>query len=98
MMHAAFWIAVLQIIGVNIILSGDNAVVIAMACMTLPPRQRLWGMILGAGDDLPLSQAGRRRTAVLRCNQAGDRGRRRRRWRRRKCAEPLARGADRRHR
>src|SRR6188768_2705092 len=49
MSHAAFWIAALQIIGVNIILSGDNAVVIAMACMTLPPRQRLWGMILGAG-------------------------------------------------
>src|SRR5262245_19380686 len=49
MTHAAFWIAVLQIIGVNIILSGDNAVVIAMACMSLPPRQRLWGMILGAG-------------------------------------------------
>jgi YjbE family integral membrane protein len=47
--HAPFWIAALQIIGVNIILSGDNAVVIAMACMTLPPRQRLWGMILGAG-------------------------------------------------
>src|SRR6187551_4116388 len=49
MTHAAFWIAVLQIIGVNIILSGDNAVVIALACMMLPPRQRLWGMILGAG-------------------------------------------------
>ena len=49
MTHAAFWIAAAQIIGVNIILSGDNAVVIAMACMTLPPRQRLWGMILGAG-------------------------------------------------
>jgi len=47
--HAPFWIAALKIIGVNIILSGDNAVVIAMACMTLPPRQRLWGMILGAG-------------------------------------------------
>ena len=47
--HAPFWIAAAQIIGVNIILSGDNAVVIAMACMTLPPRQRLWGMILGAG-------------------------------------------------
>ena len=47
--HAPFWIAALQIIGVNIILSGDNAVVIAMACMTLPPRQRMWGMILGAG-------------------------------------------------
>src|SRR6187431_2865604 len=49
MTHAAFWIAALQIIGVNIILSGDNAVVIAMACRMLPPRQRLWGMILGAG-------------------------------------------------
>lgn len=47
--HAPFWIAVFQIIGVNVILSGDNAVVIALACMTLPPRQRLWGMILGAG-------------------------------------------------
>jgi YjbE family integral membrane protein len=47
--HAPFWIASLQIIFVNIILSGDNAVVIAMACLTLPPRQRLWGMILGAG-------------------------------------------------
>jgi YjbE family integral membrane protein len=47
--HAAFWIAALQIIGVNIILSGDNAVVIAMACMKLPPKQRLWGMVLGAG-------------------------------------------------
>jgi YjbE family integral membrane protein len=47
--HAPFWIAVLQIIGVNVVLSGDNAVVIALACMNLPPRQRLWGMILGAG-------------------------------------------------
>src|SRR6266571_2964278 len=49
MSHASFWMAVLQIIFVNIILSGDNAVVIAMACLTLPPKQRLWGMILGAG-------------------------------------------------
>ena len=49
MAHGPFWIGVAQIILVNIILSGDNAVVIAMACLTLPPRQRLWGMILGAG-------------------------------------------------
>jgi len=48
-MQAPFWIAAGQIIGVNIILSGDNAVVIALACMTLPPRQRLWGMVIGAG-------------------------------------------------
>ncbi len=47
--HAPFWIAVVQIVGVNVVLSGDNAVVIALACMTLPPRQRLWGMVLGAG-------------------------------------------------
>lgn len=49
LIQAPFWIAAVQIIGVNIILSGDNAVVIAMACMTLPPKQRLWGMVLGAG-------------------------------------------------
>ena len=48
-LQPAFWAAVLQIIGVNVILSGDNAVVIALACRMLPPKQRLWGMILGAG-------------------------------------------------
>jgi YjbE family integral membrane protein len=47
--NPSFWIAVLQIIWINILLSGDNAVVIALACRTLPPRQRFWGMILGAG-------------------------------------------------
>jgi YjbE family integral membrane protein len=47
--HAAFWIAVLEIVVVNLLLSGDNAVVIAMACRALPPRQRLWGMAIGAG-------------------------------------------------
>ncbi|HJS32788.1 MAG TPA: TerC family protein [Alphaproteobacteria bacterium] len=44
-----FWLALLQIIWVNIILSGDNAVVIALACRSLPPRQQKWGIILGAG-------------------------------------------------
>ncbi len=47
--QVAFWIALGKIIWINILLSGDNAVVIAMACRGLPPRQRLWGMILGAG-------------------------------------------------
>jgi YjbE family integral membrane protein len=46
--HPAYWFAALQIIWINILLSGDNAVVIALACRSLPPRQRLWGMILGA--------------------------------------------------
>jgi YjbE family integral membrane protein len=44
-----FWVAVVKIIWINILLSGDNAVVIAMACAKLPARQRLWGMTLGAG-------------------------------------------------
>ncbi|MBI4273510.1 MAG: TerC family protein [Rhizobiales bacterium] len=48
-LSTTFWIGVGKIIGVNIILSGDNAVVIALACRMLPPRQRMWGMILGAG-------------------------------------------------
>jgi YjbE family integral membrane protein len=44
-----FWVAVVQIIWVDIVLSGDNAVVIAMACRGLPARQRRSGMIIGAG-------------------------------------------------
>jgi YjbE family integral membrane protein len=47
--HPEFWVAVAKIIWINILLSGDNAVVIAMACRALPAKQRLWGMILGAG-------------------------------------------------
>jgi len=47
--QATFWIALAKIMWINILLSGDNAVVIAMACRGLPPRQRFWGMILGAG-------------------------------------------------
>jgi YjbE family integral membrane protein len=45
----AFWVAVGQIIWINILLSGDNAVVIALACRSLPERQRFWGILLGAG-------------------------------------------------
>jgi YjbE family integral membrane protein len=45
----AFWAAVLQIIFINILLSGDNAVVIAMACRNLPAREKIWGIALGAG-------------------------------------------------
>ncbi|MGN6571475.1 MAG: TerC family protein [Pseudolabrys sp.] len=47
--QAPFWIALGQIIWINILLSGDNAVVIALACRTLPARQRFWGIVLGAG-------------------------------------------------
>ena len=49
MMQPAFWIAVGQIIWINILLSGDNALVIAMACRGLHGRHRMWGMIIGSG-------------------------------------------------
>jgi predicted tellurium resistance membrane protein TerC len=37
MARPTFWLAALQIMGINILLSGDNAVVIALACRGLPP-------------------------------------------------------------
>ncbi|MBL8570485.1 MAG: TerC family protein [Phreatobacter sp.] len=48
-MDSIFWIGLLEVVWINIILSGDNAVVIALACKDLPDRQRLIGMIMGAG-------------------------------------------------
>src|SRR6516165_3458082 len=47
--YTAFWLAVGQIIFINVLLSGDNAIVIAMACRGLPDQQRRWGIIIGAG-------------------------------------------------
>jgi YjbE family integral membrane protein len=49
-----FWLASLQIIYINILLSGDNAVVIALACRGLPPKQRRWGVIWGAAGAVVL--------------------------------------------
>src|SRR5258706_5042069 len=45
----AFWVGLLKIIGVNIILSGDNAVVIALAARSLPPQQQKKAVFWGAG-------------------------------------------------
>jgi YjbE family integral membrane protein len=45
----AFWIGLAKIIGVNVILSGDNAVVIALAARSLPQRQQKQAVIWGAG-------------------------------------------------
>ncbi len=42
-----FWVAALEIILINILLSGDNAVVIALACRNLSPRQRKHGIFWG---------------------------------------------------
>ena len=49
-----FWVALLQIIGIDILLSGDNAVVIALACRSLPPQQQRWGIMLGTGAAIGL--------------------------------------------
>ncbi|MEI7432144.1 MAG: TerC family protein [Betaproteobacteria bacterium] len=43
-----FWIPLAQIIGINIVLSGDNAVVIALASRSLPPSQQKQAIILGS--------------------------------------------------
>ena len=42
-----FWVAAFEIIVINILLSGDNAVVIALACRNLPPKQKWWGIFWG---------------------------------------------------
>lgn len=44
----AFWLAIGNVIWIDALLSGDNAVVIAMACHNLSPKQRFWGIALGA--------------------------------------------------
>jgi YjbE family integral membrane protein len=46
--HPQFWVNLSKIIWINVLLSGDNALVVAMACRGLAPRQRLWGMVLGS--------------------------------------------------
>jgi YjbE family integral membrane protein len=48
-MDNQFWLGLLEIIGVNIVLSGDNAVVIAMAARSLAPHQQRSAIILGSG-------------------------------------------------
>ncbi|KQT13026.1 TerC family protein [Ramlibacter sp. Leaf400] len=50
----AFWIAVGQIILIDILLGGDNAVVIALACRGLPAKQRKMGIIYGTAGAIVL--------------------------------------------
>jgi YjbE family integral membrane protein len=49
-----FWVAVLEIIWINVLLSGDNAIVIALACRSLPPKQRFGGMVIGTAVALAM--------------------------------------------
>src|SRR5690349_16572870 len=50
----AFWLGLLKIIGVNVILSGDNAVVIALAARSLPAKQQKEAVFWGAGAAIVL--------------------------------------------
>src|SRR6478672_7654305 len=49
MMTPEFWIGLMKIVWVNIILSGDNAVVIALAARSLPSHQQKKAVLWGAG-------------------------------------------------
>ena len=50
-----FWLAGLEIIVINILLSGDNAVVIALAARSLPPRQQKAAVLWGSGAAVVMS-------------------------------------------
>lgn len=49
-----FWLAVAKIIMIDILLGGDNAVVIALACRRLPPKQRTLGILWGTAGAIGL--------------------------------------------
>src|SRR5512146_2695237 len=51
------WTALFKIAVINVVLSGDNAVVIALACRSLPPRQQKSAFILGTGGIVVLMTA-----------------------------------------
>ncbi|MBS1157525.1 MAG: YjbE family integral rane protein, partial [Proteobacteria bacterium] len=48
-MNMEFWVALMQIMMVNIVLSGDNAVVIALAARGLPAHQQKIAVMWGSG-------------------------------------------------
>jgi len=49
MLTSVFWIGLLKIIWIDLLLSGDNAVVIALAARSLPPRQQRQAILWGTG-------------------------------------------------
>lgn len=55
--HAGYVLQILQIIGIDILLSGDNAVVIALACRSLPASKRRIGIVLGVAAAIVLRVA-----------------------------------------
>lgn len=54
LLHPEFWLSVGQIIMIDILLGGDNAVVIALACRQLPAAQRTKGIVWGTAGAIVL--------------------------------------------
>ena len=50
----AFFIALVQIIAIDIVLGGDNAIIIALACRNLPPKQKRLGILWGTAGAITL--------------------------------------------
>jgi YjbE family integral membrane protein len=50
----SYALAIAEVAWINILLSGDNAIVIALACRSLPPRERRWGIFLGSAVAIAL--------------------------------------------
>jgi predicted tellurium resistance membrane protein TerC len=58
---------VFEIVWINILLSGDNAILIALACRRLPQERRRWGVLLGSlgGVACAAAEDGGRAAAAL---------------------------------
>ena len=57
MIEEALIVAILQIIAIDIILGGDNAIIIALACRNLPQRQKRLGILWGTAGAIILREA-----------------------------------------
>ena len=57
LMDPEFWARMFGIVVIDLTLAGDNALVIALAVRTLPPRQRLWGRLWGTAGAVGLRLA-----------------------------------------
>ena len=66
-----FWLAVGQIVMIDVLLGGDNAVVIALACRNLSPELRRRGILWGTAGAIVLHIEGASKLATLERARAG---------------------------
>src|SRR2546425_2708251 len=65
LMDPEFWARLFGIVIIDLTLAGDNALVIALAVRTLPPRQQFWGRVWGAAGGVGLRLALLARATLL---------------------------------